>query len=484
MLEAVFLLVMLQALILLLNTMFHHELALGLPWSPSAFQELKLYAIRHALYCIIVLAVAWTQWHGIYVIAFMGLVLADVLLALRIMLALAVQRVPSGTERIVNSLILFNDGLILAMLLPKVSAWWYLPRDIIFTSYGAYSWLLSVFAFAFAFWAVRNQLALLRFSRQLDTVPIEDMNLVQPNQCILITGGSGFIGRHLAQQLIEQGHRVIIYTRSIPNAAIHFSGKVCLLDDLDTINAQEKIDVLINLAGASIAGGRWNTDYKQQILQSRVNTTKDLYHLCERLEQKPKLLLNASAVGYYGHQGDHICDETQDGDDSFSHQLCYTWEQEADQFTQLGIRVCLLRLGVVLGLNGGPLAKLLFPFELFLGGRLGDGSQWFSWVHLTDVLRSIVYCINKESLNGAYNVTAPDPVRNRVLTEVIGKALRRPTLITLPDKVIKKLLGQLGEELFLFSIRATSDKIQLEGFEFKYPRIETALANLLGTKSN
>ncbi len=480
MLDAAFSLLILQGLMGAFDTLYHHELKLNLPWRKSASKELFIHAIRNFFYIIVFFSLAWTEWRGAYVWLFIALLIAEVGLTLWDFVVEDNTRILPSTERITHTLLALNYGLILAFLAPTLLSWGSYSTEFSFTSHGGYSWIITLFAIGVLVWSIRDGLAHFRLQKFAENKEFSAaLNLNEPGQCILISGGSGYIGSQLAQRLIDEGHDVSIVTRSIHKSAIHFSGKIRLIDDLKNINATENIDVIINLTGASIAGGFWTDKYKLELKSSRIKATRNLVSLCERLETKPKLVISASAVGYYGNQGDHICDETQDGDDSFSHELCLAWETEAEKFEALDIRLCILRLGVVFGINGGPLAKMIFPFEFGIGGILGDGKQWFSWVHLEDVFRSIAFCINKTDLSGRFNITAPDPVRNKVLTAAIGKALKRPTLLPMPVKAIKTLFGKMGEEIFLFSIRASSDKIQLEGFEFNYTEIEETLDKTL-----
>ena len=480
MLETAFILLILQGCMGAFDTLYHHEFKLNLPWQSTAKTELLIHAIRNFFYIIVFFSLAWTEWHGAYVWLFLLILIAEVFLTLWDFVEEDKSRILPGTERITHTMLALNYGLILAFLAPSFWSWGHSPSGVVFVSHGFYSWVLTLFAIVVLIWSLRDGAAHFRL-KDLD-IRMDRLDLNEPGQRILIAGGSGYIGRHLAQKLIDEGHNVSIYTRNIPHAAIHFKGKITLIDNLEIINNNEPFDVVINLAGASIAGNFWTSRYKSEIKQSRISATIDLYNLCQRLNHKPKVFISASAVGYYGNQADHICDETQDGDSSFSHEICYNWERETEKITNLGIRLCILRFGVVFGPDGGPLAKMIFPFEFGMGGTIGKGDQWFSWVHLEDVMRMIVFCINKTELSGTFNATAPDPVRNKVLTEAIAKALKRPAFVKLPEKLLKKLGGKMVEELFLFSIRASSDKIQLEGFEFMHADLNKSLRQLLTPK--
>jgi len=491
MLEIAFVFLIVQGLMGAFDTVYHREFKFNLPWQQTAIEELLVHSIRNSFYVVVFFSLAWMEWRGGFIWLILFMLLAEIILNLREFLIEDKTRALSGTERITHTLLALNYGLITAFLAPTFWQWGHLETELVVTSHGLYSWVLSLFAIGVLIWSVRDALAVSRLRKSVSRGLLStdannlhsDLAFEGKPKSFLIAGGSGYIGRQFSQLLINAGHEVSIYTRSIRRSAIHFSGKVTLIDTLDCIANNETYDVIINLAGASIAGGFWTEKYKLEILNSRVTLTKELYELCARLENKPKVFINASAVGYYGNQDNHICDESQDGDSSFSHKLCFAWEQEAEKISSLDIRLCILRFGVVLGPNGGPLAKMIFPFEFGLGGNLGKGTQWFSWVHIEDVYRIMLFCIEKSDLTGTFNATAPDPIRNKTLTEAIGAVLRRPTVVFLPERVIRGLLGMMGDELLLFSIRASSDKLQLEGFEFKHPNIKTTLQQLLNPVS-
>ena len=293
---------------------------------------------------------------------------------------------------------------------------------------------------------------------------------------ILITGGTGFIGSSLCSRLIEENHDVVVLSRHSETIKLPALG----IDKLELLNDDVFFDVVINLAGEPIANKRWTDKQKQRILSSRLDTTRKLIEYFKRTEHKPKVLISASAIGYYGiGETNEAINEDASGDESFSSQLCQQWEAVALEAEILGVRTCLLRTGIVLGKRGGALSKMLLPFKFGLGGKIGSGKQWMSWIHLDDLVGIILYCIDHDELNGPVNGTSPNPVTNEVFTKTLGKVLKFPTILTMPAIVVKILMGQMGEELLLAGKNILPVKILNAGYKFKYEKLEKALLSLI-----
>jgi uncharacterized protein (TIGR01777 family) len=293
---------------------------------------------------------------------------------------------------------------------------------------------------------------------------------------LLITGGSGFIGSALSSRLLKDGHKLVVLTRH-PDA---IKPQIKSISDFEQLGSDDIFDVVINLAGEPIANKRWNDQHKRQILNSRIGTTEKLITYLTKIERKPQLLISGSAIGYYGiDRTNDVIDENSVSDDSFSSQLCQQWEASALKAEALGIRTCLLRTGIVLGKNGGALSKMLPPFKMALGGTIGHGKQWMPWIHLDDLIGIILQCISNDSLKGPINGTSPNPVINEEFTKKLGAALKRPTILPMPEIIVKLLMGQMGEELLLAGKRILPVKVLDTGYEFEYKKLEQALKDIV-----
>lgn len=296
---------------------------------------------------------------------------------------------------------------------------------------------------------------------------------------ILLTGGSGFIGQQLVPTLLSAGHTITVFTRNPKKTSAIFQQQVTTTDNLEGLSADDHFDAVINLAGEGIGDRRWTDAVKQQLRDSRLLTTASLVEYFKRANQKPAVFISGSAIGVYGLHSDEKLDEQASGDDSFSSRLCRDWEAQAAEAEALGIRCCYLRTGVVLGKNGGALSKMLPPFKMALGGPMGSGQQWMSWVHMDDLVNAIVYALETPSINGPINGTAPNPVTNKAFSKALGSALNRPAVIPMPAFVLKLMMGEMAEELLLSGQRVVPAKLTRSGFEFKYPQLDDALRDII-----
>lgn len=292
---------------------------------------------------------------------------------------------------------------------------------------------------------------------------------------ILVLGGTGFIGSALCKALASEGHALVLKTRDPDRWKDRFRS----ISDFSQLAAQERFDAVVNLAGEPIADKRWTAAQKQRIVQSRTESTHSLLEWLSGLPVKPRVLIQASAIGYYGvSESEDIVDESVGGDGSFSSELCRLWEAGAQGGESLGIRTCVLRTGVVLG-HGGALTRMLPAFRWGLGGRLGDGQQWFSWIHLADMVGIIRFCLERPDMRGAYNCTAPHPVRNETFTRALARVLHRPAVLHLPAWLVERLTGQMGRELLLRGRKVVPARLLAEGYAFQYTDLECALKAIL-----
>lgn len=291
---------------------------------------------------------------------------------------------------------------------------------------------------------------------------------------ILITGGTGFIGSALARELRDEGHDVIITTRQRSDSADRLTWNP---PDLIPSEIISKIDAVINLAGEPIAPERWTEERKKRMMSSRVDTTRALVESMKNAGTRPKVLISASAVGYYGPHGDEVITEDSPPASDFLAGVCRAWEEEALKAEESGARVVLVRIGGVLEKDGGILKQMTAQFNFMMGGPVGDGTQWFSWIHRDDIVGIIKFALLNDSISGPVNGTAPAPVTNLTFSTALGKAMKRPSYVSIPAFVIKMALGELADVL-LTGQRVVPEKALKAGYEFKHPEIKEALKTI------
>ena len=292
---------------------------------------------------------------------------------------------------------------------------------------------------------------------------------------VLITGGTGFVGQALCPSLKAAGHEAVILTRQSRPRLPQGATSATRLADLDA----GSFDAVVNLAGAPVDGGRWTERRLKELFDSRVVTTAALVEWLRASRRRPQVLVSASAVGYYGEQGDRPITEDTRPTPGLTHDLCAAWEAEAQKAAALGVRVCAMRIGVVLDRGGGALAKMLPAFQFGVGGRLGDGRHYFPWIHREDTVAACRWLIENPKARGAYNLSAPNPVTNAEFTRELGRALGRPTVLPMPAAALKLLFGDMAQ-LLLASDRMLPQRLLDEGFRFRYATLESALAAIFG----
>lgn len=296
---------------------------------------------------------------------------------------------------------------------------------------------------------------------------------------ILVSGSSGLVGTALVRSLSESGHEVVRLVRSSPSAA----GE----KDVYWDPANERLDVeqlsgveaVVHLAGDNIAAGRWNAEKKQRILDSRVKGTRLLAETLAKMDQPPSVMLCASAIGFYGDGGNEVLDEDSKGGDDFLANVCREWEAACEPAREKGIRVANLRFGMILSRSGGALAKMLTPFKMCVGGTVGSGSQYYSWVGLSDAVRAIEYVIENDKLQGPINIVSPRPVTNVDFTKTLGRVLKRPTVFPMPAFAARLAFGEMADALLLASTRVVPQRLIDAGFTFKHPELSDCLRTIL-----
>lgn len=294
---------------------------------------------------------------------------------------------------------------------------------------------------------------------------------------VLITGGTGFIGGHLVKALLTRGDEVVVLSRRPSSAEL--DARVAVYSELGQIRGA--VDAVVNLAGAPIADKRWTDKRKALLRESRLQTTAQLVEWLSRLESKPEVLVSGSAIGYYGSQGDRELDEEAEVRTDFAHQLCADWEATALRARESGVRVCLIRTGVVLG-HGGALSKMLPPFRLGLGGPIGSGRQWMSWVHIDDEVAAILHLIDHKTLEGPFNLTSPRPATNEEFSKTLASVLGRPCVFRVPAPVMKLMMGE-ASDLVVKGQRVVPVKLLRSGYSFRYTDLKPALTQVLRASS-
>jgi uncharacterized protein len=293
---------------------------------------------------------------------------------------------------------------------------------------------------------------------------------------ILITGSSGLIGTALKESLISMGHTVFPMQRS-ESCIEPFYWQPS--ENIIKFDESIQIDTVIHLAGANIAGGRWNDKRKKIILDSRVIGTNLLVNALAKLQNKPKVLISGSAIGFYGDTGDGWVDESSNPGTGFLSNVCQRWEKATEPASEAGIRTVHMRIGVVLSLLGGALKKMLLPFKLGLGGIVGNGSQYMSWVSIDDITSMIQFIIENETINGAVNLVSKNPITNKAFTKTLGSVLSRPTVFPLPAFAARMVFGEMADSLLLSSTRVFPKKLSEAGYKYINDDLEKTIKSLL-----
>jgi len=300
----------------------------------------------------------------------------------------------------------------------------------------------------------------------------------------IITGGTGFIGSGLRERLRAAGHDVVVLTRRA-NAGAESQGQRVQYVQWDGRTADgwascaDGAHAIVNLAGASIAGRRWTPPYKETILRSRLNAGEAVVEAVASAREKPAVLVQASAVGYYGSRGEEDLDEASPPGEGFLADVCRAWEASTAAVEEMGVRRIIVRSGSVLGAAGGAFPRLVKPFRLFAGGPLGGGRQWFPWIHYADEIAAIASLVADPAANGFYNLCAPEAIRNKDFSRALGRTLRRPWWWPVPAFALRALYGDMADALLLASAKVKPGRLRAGGFEYEYPNAEVALRQLV-----
>ena len=471
-------LIIAQGLMGAFDTLYHHELRVALPQQPSAALELRIHAGRSLVYGLLFAGLAWLVWGGAWLLLLAAMLLTEVVLTLWDFLVEDRSRILPPAERVLHTIMALNGGATFALLCLFAPLWWKLPSHLQFTTHGGYSIILSVFAAGVVGSGVRDGLAGSALTRRAQRTP--GIRFAETPQSVLITGGTGFIGQELCRALLADGrHELTLLVRDPLKTAYLFSGRVHCITRLEDLDPGTRFDVVINLAGERLIGPRWTPERRRKLVESRVDTTLALVSWIARAEHKPRLMISASAVGYYGvqSQGDPTpLSENAAGQPEFVSEICQRWEAAARTATSHDVPLALLRFGLVLG-HQGILPMMRMPFLFGLGGRIGSGEQAVSWVHIEDVLGIIADLMTNSdprSVEGVYNVTAPQPVTQNEFAQTLARVLRRPSVLAVPATLIRIALGEQAV-VVLEGQRVYPVRLQQRGYHFRFPQLEAAL---------
>ncbi|QNQ11759.1 TIGR01777 family oxidoreductase [Sphingomonas alpina] len=461
------------------DTVYHHELTQRLAWKPGQATELRLHGVRNMIYALVFLMLGWTEPHGLAAMLLIGALSVELGITLWDFVEEDRVRALPASERVTHTVLTLNYGVLLAMLAPTLVAGARQPTALVVQAHGIVSLLLTVSAIGVMICGIRDLFAAARNHRLDDTPAGELAAMLGPRKAVLVTGGTGFVGRRLVAALVAAGHDVTVLTRDA-RRALGLVTPLRIVTDLAMLPDDFRCDVAINLAGEPIAARRWTAKRRELLIGSRLEVTRALLALVARLERRPEVLISGSAIGFYGIDDKGAIDESVGQGKGFAAELCARWETEARRAEGLGVRTVLLRTGLVLGNSGGMLAGLLPIFETGLGGPVGNGRQMMSWIHRDDLVRLIIAAAADAEIHGALNATAPNPVSSAAFAKALGKALHRPAILPLPAAPLRVAIGGLAEELLLGGQKVLPVKAIFHGFRFRYPRIEQALGDCVG----
>lgn len=466
----VLILILIQAMLGATDNLVHHELEAALPSRPGARLELALHASREAIYAVLFAGLAWLVWGGLWALALAALLAVEVVITLKDFLVEDRTRRLPPFERVLHTVLAIGYGAILAMLSPVLIGWAGEPTGFALVSHGWLSWVMTLASVGVGAWSVRNVIAVMALGSDGSAI-----STAEASGTVLVTGATGFVGRRLTAALLAQQRRVIILTRDRMAARAQFGPAPLVVESLDELPDELEIDAVVNLAGASVAGGLWTAARRRVLLGSRIATTERLVALFGRLQRPPRVLVNASAVGFYGDAGQMLLDETAARGPGFMADLCAGWEAAAGRAEALGVRVVALRLGLVFDWTGGLMPMLSLPARFGLGARIGKGDQWAPWIHRDDAVRMMLAAVDDPAWRGPINAVAPDLVTQGQLTRRLSAFFGRGQWLAAPAAPMRLALGEFSD-LFLAGQRVLPSAALDLGFAFTRPTLESAFA--------
>jgi uncharacterized protein (TIGR01777 family) len=475
-----FTLMVAQALLGAFDNLWHHEITERLPHKRAAARELALHAEREFLYAFLFFAFAWYEWHGAWAALIATVFALEVVITLADFIVEDQTRHLPKLERILHTILAMNVGAVLLVLAPILYDWWSAPTAVRPVAHGAISWVFTIISVGVLAWSIRNALAVLRHRRPPEWVrdPLKVLATLS-GRTVLITGATGFIGGHLVRRLLARGDAITVLTRDADRALDRFGPHVRIITDLKALPTSARIDAIVNLAGERILALPWTQRRRNALLRSRLDTTRAVTDLCARLDRPPRVLLSASAIGYYGVRGDEVLDEQAAPQHIFQSDLCREWECAAHGADALGVRVVNLRLGLVLARDGGALPSLRQPVRMGFGAIIGSGRQWVSWIHIDDAVRLMEFALGNPALRGAVNAVSPAAVNHNEFQRELARTLRRPLWLRIPAWILRTALGEMAQ-LIIDGQRVVPARAVAAGFVFQYSEVGAALRQLLG----
>lgn len=469
------------------DTLYHHELTEALPNRKSARLELSIHSIRSLIYCVMFIGLSAWQWNGTWALVLMALFGIEIVLTLWDFVIEDKTRLLPPTERVTHTILAINAGAFIILLAINAPQWMAQPTGLSWEPYGLLSVFLFLCGIGVGLSGLRDGFAALNLKRNtLRDNELAPIHFSDFNESVLVTGATGFIGQKLVAALLADGQQVTVLTRNLKQAAWLFDGQVRCISQMSDLPKTQKIDVIINLAGARILGWRWSSKRKNELRASRIGLTEKVVQWVGNAQHKPRLLISASAIGYYGIQeknDDRVLTENSPSSSIFMSQLCQDWEAAARLASDYGVCVKCTRFGMVLG-HQGALPMMMLPIQLGLGGPLGTGKQWLSWIHIHDLLRGIAHLWQSGSQDNAepsgsevYNFTAPEAVMQKDFSRIAGQVLHRPSAFPTPGEPMRLALGEQSD-LLLEGQRVVPERLRSEGFDFKYPDVRSALESL------
>lgn len=463
------------------DTLYHHELTEALPGRASAARELSIHAARALIYCALFIGLSAWAFHGLWALVLLLVFGVEIVLTLWDFVVEDRSRLLPATERVAHTVLAMNGGAFITLLALTATQWLDMPTALAWQRPGALGVFLALCGVGVGVSGLRDGLAaraLGKLARRDAACAAPAPHFGQAERSFLLTGATGFIGQQLARALLRDGHRVTVLTRQARRAAWLFEGRVECVSSMDQLPPSRRFDVIINLAGARILGWRWTAARRAALRKSRVDLTRKLVAWIAAAEHKPALMLSASAIGYYGvqaHGDDHALTERDGPQPIFMSDLCREWEQAAQGAEVHGVAVARMRFGLVLGTQGA-LPMMLLPIKLGLGGPLGGGAQWLSWIHVDDVIGAMAHLCRAGGA-GVYNFTAPESLTQAAFSRVAATVLHRPFGMPAPGWPMRFLLGEQAD-LLLEGQRVAPRALTAGGYAFRYPSLDGALRSL------